>query len=83
MKWIIPSFPTFSTSKSFLFMKNLPSWAFCLTLRDWRFTAVLRSSVESPDLLGVRGELPQITVLHGEKKYVLKETPAGEVGEDL
>lgn len=42
--------------------------------RDWRFTAVLRSSLETPDVLGVRGEVSaQITVLHGEKKYVLKE----------
>ena len=42
--------------------------------RDWRFTAVLRSSLETPDVQGVRGEVSaQITVLHGEKKYVLKE----------
>ena len=39
-----------------------------------RFTAVLRSSLETPDVLGVRGEVSaQITVLHGEKKYVLKK----------
>ena len=25
--------------------------------RDWRFTAVLRSSLETPDVLGVRGEV--------------------------
>lgn len=45
--------------------------------KDWRFTALLRSTVESPDVLGLRGEAEaaavQLTVLQGEKKYVLKE----------
>ena len=39
---------------------------------QWRFTALARGAVEDQDVLGVRGDSSMISVLHGDKKYVLR-----------
>ena len=51
---------------------------------SWRFTAVAKSSVGSDsDLLGVRGDSSMISVLYGEKKYVIREKLSEEAIEKL
>ncbi|CAK9066184.1 unnamed protein product [Durusdinium trenchii] len=50
---------------------------------QWRFTALARGAVEDQDVLGVRGDSSMISVLHGDKKYVLRENLSAEAVEKL